>query len=609
MWWQDFHFLRPFWLVGLIVPLLLGLKFFYRSETQSDWSNVCDKNLLDFLLVKTKTSSKHWLKLAAIFFTTTLIVALSGPTWSKKNNPALSVNNPLTLMLSMSGDMWRKDVSPNRFIRAKYLIKDLTESLKNTESGLIVYTDEPFMITPLTEDVSIIDNLLPAIEMNIVPQDGDRLDRAIDFAVERMKNAAFVNGSIIVLASDVGERFDAALSSAAKAAADGFSVNIINVSAATNDKLKIVTEKGLGIYLNYNQNLEPLIKKINDITAREIKQSQNIQTVWNDMGWYFLWLPALLILIWFRRGILVLIFSVLLAEPVSAGWFMNNNQEAMAEFKRQNYAKAAEQFENMQWKGAAAYKNGDYQTAYANFSQQNDVTSLYNQGNALAKAGKIDEAIKKYEEVLQKQADFADAKFNLEYLKQQKQQQKQQNTQDNQQEQNKQQNKQQSPENQTGENQKKEQPQNQQQSGQSEQNKNKQTQADEMSQSSEQKQEQQENNNLQENHSETKNQQQQTETDEKQSSSNKSNQSDTPKNKSGKTVENRENELETAKNSPSEENENKQVESIGVNDEKTPEEKEKLQAKMQKFREIPEDKGGLLRAFIQREYNKKRYKN
>ena len=39
------------------------------------------------------------------------------------------------------------------------------------------------------------------------------------------------------------------------------------------------------------------------------------------------------------------------------------------------------------------------------------------------------------------------------------------------------------------------------------------------------------------------------------------------------------------------------------------EEKEKYRARMQRFREIPEDKGGLLRAFIKKEYNRRRYKD
>ena len=47
--------------------------------------------------------------------------------------------------------------------------------------------------------------------------------------------------------------------------------------------------------------------------------------------------------------------------------------------------------------------------------------------------------------------------------------------------------------------------------------------------------------------------------------------------------------------------------SVGTDDEKSAEEQERIRARMQKFRQIPEDKGGLLRAMIYKEYAKKRY--
>ena len=529
MWWQDFHFLRPYWLIGLILPVLIYLKSYSQQKAESAWIKVCDENLLDFLLIKSNGEKRKWPMISAVVAVLFLVVALAGPTWSKKSNPALSVENPVMIMLNMSGDMWQKDVSPSRIERAKYVIKDLVKTLKNTESGLIVYSKEPFMITPLTEDAAIIDNLLPALEMNIMPENGDRLDRAIDLAVERMQEAALPSGNIVVLTANVGERFDAALESASKAAAAGYDVDIVNMNSQNNDKLKMVAEKGRGLYISYNKGLDLLIKKINDITAKEIKQSQNMQTVWNDMGWYFLWLPALLLLGYFRRGLLVIVVMFLLfGQPVQASWFLNDNQEALKNFKEQNYGAAAEKFTDTQWKASAAYKSGDYDAAFKNFAKGNDVTALYNQGNALAKGGKIDEAIKKYEEVLQQKPDFEDAKFNLEYLKKQQKQnnQNQSKNNDNKQQQNKQQ--------------------------QSEQQK--------QQQSEQQKQQQ----------SEQQNQQQQSEQQNQQSEEQKS-------------------------------------VSIGASDKQSPEEREKIRARMQKFRKIPEDKGGLLRAFIKKEYAKKRY--
>ena len=619
MWWQDFHFLRPYWLIGLILPVLIYLQSYSQQKAESAWSKVCDENLLDFLLIKSNGEKRKWPMISAVVAVLFLVVALAGPTWSKKSNPALSVENPVMIMLNMSGDMWQKDVSPSRIERAKYVIKDLVKTLKNTESGLIVYSKEPFMITPLTEDAAIIDNLLPALEMNIMPENGDRLDRAIDLAVERMQEAALPSGNIVVLTANVGERFDAALESASKAAAVGYDVDIVNMNSQNNDKLKMVAEKGRGLYISYNKGLDLLIKKINDITAKEIKQSQNMQTVWNDMGWYFLWLPALLLLGYFRRGLLVIVVMFLLfGQPVQASWFLNDNQEALKNFKEQNYGAAAEKFTDTQWKASAAYKSGDYDAAFKNFAKGNDVTALYNQGNALAKGGKIDEAIKKYEEVLQQKPDFEDAKFNLEYLKKQQKQNnqnqsknndnKQQQNQQQQSEQQKQQQSEQQNQQQQSEQQKQQQQSEQQNQQQQSEQQNQQQQSEQQNQqqqSEQQNQQQQSEQQNQQQQSEQQNQQQQSEQQNQQQQSEQQNQQQQSEQQKQQQSE-QQNQQQQSKQQKQQPEEQKSV-SIEASDKQSPEEREKIRARMQKFRKIPEDKGGLLRAFIKKEYAKKRY--
>lgn len=612
-WFQDFHFLRPWWLLGLIIPAAVYVFTYKNSQIQSAWQKVCDKNLLDYLLIKNNGTKGYKASVSAALITLFLVMALAGPTWLKKENPALSVENPVMILLNMSGEMWNKDVSPSRIERAKYVIKDLTKSLKNTESGLIVYSKEPFMITPLTEDTSLIDNIMSALQLDIMPQDGDRLDRAIELAVSRMQKTGLPHGNLIVITSNVGERFDAALTGASQASDAGFDVNIVNISKTTNDKLQMVADKGNGLYLNYQQSLAPLIQKINDITAKEIKQSKNMQTVWEDMGWYLLWLPALLFLFSFRRGAFVIIwgcfFNIYTAE---ASWFLNDNQEALHDFEKQNYAEAAEKFTDTQWKGAAAYKNGDYGAAYENFLQKTGATALYNQGNALAKGGKIAEAIKKYEEALQKQPDFADAKFNLEYLKKQQQQKNQQNQQQKQ-EKNKQKQKQQNEQQNTNEN-----------TAQQNQPLQKQQNQDEKQSQKEQaananNSEQQQNNQKQQSSSRQQEQQKQQAQSSENNSLEKQSEADNKPNKldkrNSKAAKSEQEQTETAEQkktaavSNEDGQEKQQAEAVGVKDEKTAERQEKIRARLQKFRQVPEDKGGLLRAMIQKEYAQKRYKN
>ena len=615
-WWQDFHFLRPYWLLALVIPVLLFGMIMGKTYVQSAWSKVCDKNLLDFLLVKGSGQKGNYLKYSMPFSALFLVIALAGPTWMKKDNPALSMDNPVMILLNMSGEMWNKDVSPNRISRAKYVVKDLTSTLKNTESGLIVYSREPFVITPLTEDGAIIDNLLPALEMNIMPQDGDRLDRAVDLAVERMKNVGFSNGNIIVLTSNIGERFDKVLESAAKASHEGFDVNIINMNSAENDKLKMVANKGNGVYLSYNQSLSSLIDKINDITMKEIKQSQNMQTVWTDNGWYFLWFPLILLLGYFRRGLIFLFILGMFeaySNTASANWFLNNNQQGLKNFEKQNYDVAADKFTDQRWKGAALYKKGDYAAAYESFSKKDDAVALYNQGNALAKMGKIDEAIKKYEEALQKKQKFPDAKFNLEYLKKQKQQQQKQQSQQKDKKQNEQQNEKKTQQNAE---------QNEQQDKKDDLQK-KQSENQDSSMTDSKKNPSQAESSKEQNEDVSKDnedsEQQSSEIDKSQQKENES----SSKKENNASKEQSQKQQTDASDKNEEQNDNKNISdvkedetqktdekkklSISAGDENQKNKREKIKAKMQKFRQVPEDKGGLLRAFIQKEYARKRY--
>lgn len=649
MWWQDFHFLRPWILLGLFIPLFIGFKIWKSGRIQSSWAKVCDENLLEYLLVKGQNQQRKLPVILALIISSLIILAISGPTWEKKQNPALMISNPVMFVLNLSSDMMPQDVSPNRLDRAKLIIRELTQTLKGAETGLVVYSHEPFMITPLAEDAALIESLLGAINTDIMPINGDRLDRAIDLSVERMQQAGYYKGNLIILTADVGERFDAALASATVAKQKGFNVNVIKVKAATNDKLAAVAQKGGGLYLNYNQNMTPLINQINDVLNKEILQSENMQNTWEDAGYYIFWLPALLLLYYFRRGVLAVIVLLMWTHVAEANWFLNDNQEAMQLFKSEQYEAAAQKFKNAHWQAAAAYKSGDYEQALKQFSAEEGLDALYNQGNALAKSGKIKEAIAKYEEVLAQDDKFEDARFNLEYLKRQQQQQNNQqkdNRSDNNKNQTKQ-NEQASNQDQQKQNSQPQQNQEQQKSGnhqqqnqdnsakQQEQRENEQNKAEQPKESTAQPENIKDKDNTDDQSANEKNGAENNNQSDK--SDNQSSKSDNPQDSNSDTQPNQNDaennnlnqdhssnsnsEPQTEPNNQSGQQEapvamsdeegNQEAEAmqaqIGKNE--SQEEKEKYRARMQRFREIPEDKGGLLRAFIKKEYNRRRYKD
>lgn len=83
---------------------------------------------------------------------------------------------------------------------------------------------------------------------------------------------------------------------------------------------------------------------------------------------------------------------------------------------------ASKLFTTAPWRGVANYRAGNFKQAAKDFKQPGNATMLYDRGNALARMGDYDSAIKSYEQALKLQPDFADAKYNRDLLKQIKQQ-------------------------------------------------------------------------------------------------------------------------------------------------------------------------------------------
>lgn len=577
---SNFHFLRPWWLLLTVLPIVGYFRFFAGLKNVSAWEGVCDQNLLSFLLVRGSSRQRSLVAGMLLVGLLGAIVALAGPSWKKQEIPAFAPENPVMFLLNLSSDMDKTDVTPNRLARAKYAVSDLLKSLGSGQSGLIVYTDEPFLISPLTEDSRVIDNLLRSVTADIMPENGDRLNRALDYAVKRLQESGYADGNIVVLAADVGQDFNLAMISAAAAYAKGYRVSVVDAAASGSEKLKMIAEKGGGKYAAVMSGLKNLSSFLAADGGQQLQQSKNEKEIWEDAGYYLLIVPLFCALYFFRRGILAIALVLAFAGSAEAGFFLNNNQEGKRAFDRQDFEQAAAKFEDPAWKASSYYRAGNFDEAYKHFSGS-DAESLYNQGNALAKGGKIEEAIKTYEKVLEMIPEHEDAAFNLEYLKKQQQQQQQQQSGggDGENDQNHQssagQDQQQNGDNNaegeqpdSGENQQGQPQQQQSGGGSGEEDDNQETKQPQASDGSEEQTGGDENNRRQQ-------------------------QSPQPEEKGGQT------EQEATASAAEEGTEKNEGGSFS----------EAAQAREQQFRDIPEDTGGLLRAFIRKEYQKNRYKD
>ncbi|MEZ5482271.1 MAG: tetratricopeptide repeat protein [Porticoccaceae bacterium] len=272
--------------------------------------------------------------------------------------------------------------------------------------------------------------------------------------------------------------------------------------------------------------------------------------------------------------------------------WLTKDQQAARALAEGDAVKAEQLFENQQWKGVAAYKNNNFSDAETLFDG-NDADSHFNRGNALAKQGKLREAITAYEQALKLDPEMRDALDNIQAVKEEMKKQKEKEQQRN--KENNQENNQahSSAENQEG---------NQGQKNQSQDQGTRQEQEGNSQTSPEQTQDQQQSGNQ---------------------SSQQTQQSSNSRNASGQQ---REQEQEQEKNTGQQPDKNRQSEtpqdvpsgqSEGQQQEKQPNESanqsvpeelsdEEEQAVEQWLRRIPDDPGGLLRRKFEAEAQKRR---
>lgn len=450
----DFHFIRPYGLLALL-PYAASLFWLLRKKRRlGHWREVCDAELLPYLLQQKPTPHSRSLLLPGALAALLAIVALAGPSWQRAPAPAFRNVSALVIALNLSPSMNADDIKPSRLSRARYKIADMLRQRKDGQTALLVYTDDAFTVTPLTDDIETIVNQLPALTTDIMPDSGNHAAAALTKAAELFKQAGLQKGQIMLVADAVDDSaFSAAetlgairLSVLGVGTADGAPIPLpgggfvkdangaIVIPKLAADNLAKLAQAGRGSYRTLTANdadLKALLSETDRAEAEPGKENNDLMLeLWQDQGPWLL-LPVLpLAALLFRKGLLVVALLLMLPLPDTSyayDWqdlWQTRNQRAQRAFQQQQYPQAAELFDDPKWQAAARYKAGQYREALGYPPETSD--DFYNQGNALAQSGQLQPALKAYEQALSLNPDNNDARYNKELVeKELAQQQKQ----------------------------------------------------------------------------------------------------------------------------------------------------------------------------------------
>lgn len=107
----------------------------------------------------------------------------------------------------------------------------------------------------------------------------------------------------------------------------------------------------------------------------------------------------------------VLIVMAVWQWPVD--WWLTPDQQGDRLMAEENYSAAAETYEDPMKRGAAYFRDAEFEKAAGEFGRRDDAAGSFNRGNSLVMMGKYSEAIAAYQRAIQFRPDWNEAKENM----------------------------------------------------------------------------------------------------------------------------------------------------------------------------------------------------
>ena len=488
--WDDFHFLRPWWLLALPALLVILAGFRHWRQQQSGWQGVIAPHLYRQMVAGRQQQRGQGLYVVILLAWSLATVALAGPTWQRLPQPVYQVKAGHVVVMDMSLSMRATDVSPDRLTRAKYKAIDLVKLISEGETGLVAYAGDAFVISPLTADYKNLAALLPSLSPEIMPVTGSDPLSGLLLASELLTNAGYQQGDIYWITDGISREqtteiqdylndMPFRLNVLAIGTSEGAPIRQVNgellkdtsgqivVPQMQPGPLRSLTQRSGGKFATISAN-ESDIKALaqadrlaSDIATQD-DQTNYSGDQWQEMGPYLVLACLPLALLLFRRGIFVLFMamSLPLLQPAPAqaadgknttqsaatsplSWadqvFKNADQQGQQLYEAGEFEQAAKQFDSPSWQASAQYKAGNFAQALRLFKEDEGPEALYNKANTLAQMGQYKEALEAYQSVLEQVPEHPDAMHNkaiVEKLLEDKKQQEQDQQQEQEQQQN-----------------------------------------------------------------------------------------------------------------------------------------------------------------------------
>lgn len=249
-----------------------------------------------------------------------LIGALLGPSFGMTENDARSNGKDIFLAIDISKSMDAIDIDPSRLEKIKFELINGIQQLKNNRIGIVIFSKDAYVYTPLTYDLDALVLFIQKLNTNLISEGGTDLNAPIqlinskfsqnesskfrtkvavlitdgeNFEELNQSNISFLRNnyiSLLVLGVGTIEGGKIKVPDGYKKDKDGIDV----VSHLDNQLLKRITSNAFGTYFEVNakqNNFTALLTAINKV-ENKLLDSRKIMVANNK--YYYLLLIALI---------------------------------------------------------------------------------------------------------------------------------------------------------------------------------------------------------------------------------------------------------------------------------------------------------------------------
>ena len=315
----NFHFLRPQWLLA-ILPIGALLVFYQRQQRASwRWREHIAAHILPHLILSSEGNSGLNPYRLAIMMMLCFSLAMAGPSWQKVASPVSADKAPLVIAVNLSASSLADDVQPSRLAAAKLKIRDLLALRPDAPTALLAYAGSAHTVLPLTNDKDLLIYYLDELAPDVMPMEGRDAAAAIELG-EKLLSEAGDSGTVLLVTDGIDSDGDEAAQPNPNTMQQQLAVWVFGTETGFADNIDDKTVDTAVDYAalkrfsdRFDARLTPYSVDDSDINNlyRSIRQHHNSARAGDDSlqdedaGYYLVWPAALLVLLWFRRGMVM----------------------------------------------------------------------------------------------------------------------------------------------------------------------------------------------------------------------------------------------------------------------------------------------------------------